>query len=252
MAVTNNPLIPDSTKPSSEAYEYEHALEISHPNLTDSNSFFQPNVAVSVGSPSTTFYINATILCLSSGHFKAKLSQKIPDQHSLLELPQFEPAAFNIYLNWLLPGGLYISQPKAKGNGDSDAEREIFWQNILECYFLGNNLDDCDFKDALVDAALLSMLGDDEGVTWFPGRRIRQRLYERTTPGCCMRRLFVHIAASLTNVKELVHDDDPLAFRQELQRELTSGKEEDTYEIGGACAFHEHAPGKTNCYRAKK
>lgn len=103
-----------------------------------------------------------------------------------------------------------------------------------------------------MDAALLSMLGDADGVTWFPGRRIRQRLYDRSFPGCRLRRLVVHMGASLTNVKELLYDDDPPALLQELSQELAAGGEENTYKMGAACAFHAHAPGKGSCYREKK
>lgn len=218
------------------------------------HSFFRPPIAVNVGEPAITFHINASILRTSSSFFDSILSVKtFSGKQPSIELPQYEPAAFNIYLNWLHRGELFINPSSGENaKGSKGILRESFWENILESYFLGNKLDDIAFKDALTDAALLAMLGDDEGVTWFPGRRIRQRLYERTSPGCPMRHLFVHMAASLTNVKELIHSDDPLAFRRELQRELMYGKEEDTYQLGAACEFHEHAPGAKNCFRAKK
>ncbi|KAK4498846.1 hypothetical protein PRZ48_009356 [Zasmidium cellare] len=242
MPPQQNSTIPDLTKPASNAYD-----------------FFKPPVAVSVGNPPTTFHVNASILCTTSGYFQHMLSEKgAPDKEPPIRLPQHEPAAFNIYLNWLHRGKLFINKPTGKSaKGNEEVIRESFWENILESYFLGSKLDDPDFKDALVDAALLAMLDDDEGVTWYPGRRIRQRLYERTTPGSRMRRLFVHMAASLTNVKELVRPNDdplqePLPFLQELQRQLASGEKESTYEMGLACTFHEHRAGEKNCYRAKK
>ncbi|KAF2164069.1 hypothetical protein M409DRAFT_56791 [Zasmidium cellare ATCC 36951] len=236
MAPTPHSVLPETTRPAGDAFD-----------------FFQPPIAVSVGDPATTFQINANILCTSSGYFQAILLEKKPHGKQIsIELPRHEPAAFNIYLNWRHRGKLFINQPTGKNaKGNEDVFRESFWENMLEAYFLGNKIDDTDFEDALLDSALLAMLGDDEGVTWYPGRRIRQRLYERTSPGCCMRRLFVHMAASLTNVKQLVHDDDPLTFLQELQRELASGKEEDTYQIGVERAFHEHALEEKNCYRRR-
>lgn len=93
---------------------------------------------------------------------------KDSDHVQVITLPLVEANIFQIYKDWLYTGRLYIRDildtlpglPDDEDDGE-DAGDEVRddagdeeYDNIYDCYVLGENIRDAEFKDALIDAMI--------------------------------------------------------------------------------------------------
>ncbi|KAF2217467.1 hypothetical protein CERZMDRAFT_80217 [Cercospora zeae-maydis SCOH1-5] len=216
------------------------------PLASAAHDFSSLPIAVHVGQrPYTTFYVNESTIRASSRFFEKALDKERKEGRAReVVLPAYDPGAFNIYLNWLTTGKLYIEDDTAVNKGESG----IFYY-LVHAFLLGDKLCAPDFKDAVTDAAAAVYT---EGL-WMPGKVLRRILYEHTVSGASLRRM---VTSQLSMGKPLaVSEDEPYALLYELSHELAAGESktiEDFKKDVEDCMYHEHQSGAEHCYRNKR
>jgi hypothetical protein len=170
-------------------------------------------------------------------------------------MPDDDPVAFNIYLNWVHKGviSMDIDEIEEKDTGGYDS-----WEVAILTYALGDKLLDIDFKDAITDAVahMLSVVRPD-GEVWSPSSvELLHLAYEKLARDCKLNLLIAHRLVRFSNIESLLKEEWPVGLLFNISRESirkdTEGSQEDTRDVAARCAFHEHAPGAENCYRSKR
>lgn len=210
--------------------------------------FASPFIMVKVGTPPTTFHVQQEHLANASDFFANALERDWDkDQQRALELPEQDPATFNIYLNWLFCRRISLSSAEHEDVCSKSIGR------IILAYALGDALLDSDFKDAVSDALILECTTLQDDQYWVPHLEDRKILYWSTRRGSKLRSILVHMVA-LHDV-EVISDEEPHELLLDLTRLKMNGTEKKTpgkmVEAVANCEFHEHERGFENCYRAK-
>jgi hypothetical protein len=134
------------------------------------------------------------------------------------------------------------------------AEFELSKPSLLvESFIFGEKIQDGDFKDAVVDAMILSIntMGKDDK-HWYPSGPAVDRAYEGTPEGSPMRKLMVDIHVNHGNREWLegVMDIDfvkDLAEDIYVDRESTAFRTNPTASLIESCGHHHHGANGT-CY----
>lgn len=245
-------------KPVSAMLKYvpNHWLQLALDPNEHIRSFATPSsVLIKVGSPATSFFVNGKLICSRSEYFKVALSARWSEgKKRALALPEDDPEAFNVYLNWLFGGCICTGQEDGSDNTWEE------WDMVFKAYALGDKFLDTDFKDAVTDA-VTAMLGrvDLEGFTPSPSPRDIELLYRITSATAKIRSLIAYDIASCTILDEEflktlpAYPKDFLAELFIQQRQIvTQNKEPSTQAAAALCEFHEHATGAEHCYRNKQ
>lgn len=207
---------------------------------------------INVGKPSRTYHANKQLLCGSSDYFRAASGPRwIEGKTGVVDLPDDDASAFQVYLTWIHKGILSVDIDE-----DNAKEAQGTWRLVIMAYALGDKLLDVEFKDAITDAiARLTNITRHNGLTSMPGVTLVKLAYKISAHDSKLNLLIAHRFARLKNVGDLLHATWPVEFLFRVSRELVRvAKEpaETTVAVATQCVFHEHAPGSENCYRGKR
>jgi len=178
-------------------------------------------------------------------------------------LPEADPVAFQIYLDWLYSGPhitIIKKEDRVKSAPNATPSVDHEWTKWAACYDLGSFLQDIDFKDALIDAAMEKMCTEEEYSIAFPSF-----IYPTSTRESPHRKLAVDIAVSVwipTSFEAVTKKNLPGDFCADtvaiIGRKLRSAVAADIgiwnffAGVSDPCKYHEHTLKKTTCYKRKR
>lgn len=129
------------------------------PNSTSID--FGKEVIVLVGKSENRFVCHANLLTAQSPFFEAALSGKwLESKEKLIRLPEQDPTAFSIYLNWRWTGTVDLWDGEDKTTTYTNSAGAIKedqgprFYNIIRCSALAEMLQDHAFSNALIDGYL--------------------------------------------------------------------------------------------------
>lgn len=200
--------------------------------------------AESSKSNNADFIVHESIIRKHSPFFEAAMGRNWKEaKERLVLLPDHEPIAFRLYLQWIYTHRLAIT---FKDEPPFDA--------LIDGYILGDYLEDGDFRDAMTDAILEMVV--DEGLPLSSIPRVYDNTSEKALLRCALIDLLVHHAESRTWIsrarKERQFPDEAL---YDIIEKLADYKTEDCLPIrlvsliANPCPYHEHQHGV--CYRIK-
>ncbi|KAF2102654.1 hypothetical protein NA57DRAFT_27179, partial [Rhizodiscina lignyota] len=136
-------------------------------------------VTVLVGRSQEKFLVHEGLIRARSAFFEKALSRDWKEaQKKLVELPETDVPQFTLYERWLYTSTIYSRSEDGLGVSEG--------RLLIESYFLGDMLQDADFKDAVIDA-IINVLIKDKIYATFWGKDI----YENTPPESPLRKLTV-------------------------------------------------------------
>jgi hypothetical protein len=173
-------------------------------------------------------------------------------------------SAFSVYMNWLYTGRLHIKPSKNRSVG-SHSPHHSEWQNLTDCYLLGEYLGDVHFRDTVVDVML----------EWFDVTPAKERrgildtaakIYRQVQTGDPLRRFVTDIAAyhfDDKTIQEIVAKHSgmqlPALFVADILGKLSSrfqGTGASTFSnvpqppvIAGRGTCNYHCHGDKECYK---
>lgn len=170
-------------------------------------------------------------------------------QTKIVNLPDDEPKAVSVWLNWLyrhhLPVGLNAGEKMTH-----ESVQDV-WNSLIMAYCLGDKLLDSDYKDAVVDAmAAWTFKRHDQEFHFLIDLATRTKLFESTSAGSTARKFLVHTMARVKD--HLVEEDDHVLLFEVLKLNISANPDFGaSLNAARSCEFHEHKPGERYCYREK-
>lgn len=155
-------------------------------------------------------------------------------------MDDIQPTTFQIFAEWLLHGknALVNGPPMENIHGNSHTM-------LLNCYALGDRLICREFKNLVLDLAMIRYSAD-----FVPGPNIVTAVYNRTPEGSPMRKLFVDVRAyhALPDLYDANWPDDHVkAVAKKLTHIRDHGKEDGPSTANLCKHFHEHKESEATC-----
>ncbi|CAK1363184.1 unnamed protein product [Cercospora beticola] len=214
------------------------------------SDFSTAPVLITVGETKQHFYVHEPVLRAASRFFEAALDKEwLERQTRVVNLPESNPEAFTVYVNWLYFGRLFVDDEPSV-----PPESKQMFEILVRAYVLGDQLLDVAFKDAAVDAFGQETLKLYEGIRYLPGAIPRHLLYENSLPTAPLRRLVVRRLTMFQNASN-IKEDEPSAFLHDVIQALVhrdTPTVDDFVQELADCKYHEHEAGAENCYRSKR
>lgn len=218
---------------------------------SDGESIFREEITVFVGAGAERFVAHRGSLTKSSPLFQATLSSRWKEsRETKVHLPDQDPIAFSIYLNWLYGGFVALLQ---------DGEEIVTWMDeegkqleypgdrfkrLIQSYILGAYIQDDEFCNSIVNSYFeLSKATED-----CPGVDECNLAFDQLIDTSPMRLLVLHDVTFTLHHRCLVPMIDH--FRAEFVRAMALVAVQDMYkqrncpEHRGRCYYHVHAEGK--------
>jgi hypothetical protein len=124
-----------------------------------SPSLASGTISIYVGPAQDKFEIHETLLRAQSGFFDTALKKEWTEgQDRKVDLPETAVADFKIWMKWLYTGRVYVAVTDETLLLDNTKAAEDEFYNERSLYALGDFLQDPDFKDAIIDAIIDSMV----------------------------------------------------------------------------------------------
>ena len=170
------------------------------------------------------------------------------DDGRILKLPGDKPENIKVYVAWL-----YSNRIFTKPEGEVDKMSSVESDRLVDAYIFGDEIQDSDFKDAIIDAIIEE---DEETDSYYINAR---KIWEYTPPGALIRRYIVDRYVWIGTEKWLKDDVVPYLnqdFLVELGRALYEKIRSPKDYTGGApsvrdsCLYHEHTSKGEPCYKA--
>lgn len=224
-----------------------HAMQRLCLQRLDTIDFATRSIRFMLAESSATFSINERLLRICQPALEFSVESKEAGVWTLRS--ESNHLAFNIYLNWLCSGRMYVDFAE-------DSNSSAIWIEIALAYDLGRQLQNCSFSDAIIDAVALTFCQKRvNGLTWIPTEpETLEGMYQvfRGESGLC--RLIAYKMATLTNLVDLLSDQWPSkllhAIAVDAARRLNGGADSSTLKRTRECKFHEHGI-LEECYRKK-
>ncbi|KAF2659990.1 hypothetical protein K491DRAFT_590022 [Lophiostoma macrostomum CBS 122681] len=246
-----------------EGPKYAYQLIRNTLRLTnDKYSFDFEVVGVLVGPSGEKFTIHKTLLVTSSSFCKAALSGDWKEAaEKSIKLPDHDAEAFGIYVKWLYTGRMYITKEGDDSTEEKEPGKKKYYSREfsrwLDCYQLGDYLQDPDFKDAAIDSLIDLTIGDK----WWPVD-LPNYVYPYSTPKSPHRRFVVDLGIncfSKDHVQGIRSAEMPHEYMKDLLVASYEHKEiwtkalsiKSWLESKDACEYHEHKTHGTGCYKTK-
>jgi hypothetical protein len=199
-----------------------------------------------VGPDESQHTLHKDLLCKKSPYFTAAANDCWKEgQEGRVPLPNDDPAAFALYVQWVYRDRIFSSQDM----GDTGGNREEI-DLLIEAFVLGEKLQDQNFKDAVIDSLVDTPDGQD--TRWYPRSAAVDRAYKGTPESSPLRKLlvdmhFFHGCADwlngATNVdflrdlaKDFLQDREGFVTRTDRTRAQLAG-----------CSYHSHGT-ENRCY----
>ncbi|KAF2177423.1 hypothetical protein K469DRAFT_677454 [Zopfia rhizophila CBS 207.26] len=149
-------------------------------------------IEVVVGSEEDkeSFHVHEALICDRSEFFRNAMKPEWASTRPaprVIELPDDDMAAFDLYVQWLYSKKLPII-PDEKGSSPYDE-----YQTLAHAYVLGEELMDIDFKNAVMDSYVLYARGSSQTKRYYPTNEDIRILYEGTRESSPIRQFLVDI-----------------------------------------------------------
>ncbi|GIZ49937.1 hypothetical protein CKM354_001295300 [Cercospora kikuchii] len=143
-------------------------------------------VEVGAGDESQRWTIHEKLLCKDSAFFRAATKEEwTPREDGIIAMPDDDPHAFEIYVQWLYGGKLLVQAR------DMDPKKSRELRLLVESFILGEKLQDRVFQHATIDSLIACVNDyDQEGTVYFPAGHA-DRVYEATPENSPLRSLIV-------------------------------------------------------------
>ncbi|KAF2279433.1 uncharacterized protein EI97DRAFT_412463 [Westerdykella ornata] len=218
------------------------------------NNLSGRSIEVVVGlEPPIPFSVHENLICASSDFFRKAMEGDWKESKQLLVcLEDDDPDTFLVYLHWLYRGTLpvRIDEPGPLMNSE--------YLQLAKAYILGDKLQDGDFKDVVIDAMIDKCKSTaSDGHRWFPVGPVLRCMYKNTPTSSKARRLlvdiYVHHGPGHWTSDGAEQDEIPKDFLYEVTMAFMDkrDKNEEDPTQRPTCAYHEHGPGETRCYKAR-
>jgi hypothetical protein len=206
-----------------------------------------------MGTDGCEFLVHQNRLYERSPYFAAATKEDWKEgQEHRIPLPDDNPSGVGLYIQWIY-GGRIFSRPSERESEINDKPIYNETSLLVEGFIFGEKIQDGDFKDAIIDAMILSIntLGKDDK-HWYPSGPAVDRAYEGTPEGSPLRKLMVDIHVNhgsrkwleaVTNI-DFVKD---LAEDLYVDRESTAFRTNPTAAHLKSCGYHHHGA-KGPCY----
>jgi BTB/POZ domain len=161
-------------------------------------------VRVSVGPAKASFSVHKNLVCKISPFFRGACNSLFKEAlNDEIYLPEQDPEAFDIFLEWLYTRLIrFFPHPL---NEQDIAENNAWWILVTQMYVLAQYLQITSFGNDVID--LIGRSIAQEQVLRNPQSEAIDLLYNSTIGGCGLRRLYVALSVwrtnpdSFTNVK---------------------------------------------------
>lgn len=213
---------------------------------------FTEEAIVLVGEDDQRFVCHQNLLSASSPFFLAATAK---DPGKIIRLPEQDPTAFSIYLNWRYTGSLDLFDGDPAHGVETASDGLIRqkagkrWHNLFNAYALGDMLQDSTFCNTLIDAFVL--LVDTTG--HYPPPSVVNPVFRSLSDLSKLQKVFIHKMAFRVSFKTLEENLD--LYLAEVWKEiaLLSVKERERMkdykltQAQGKCFFHVHREGEDKC-----
>jgi len=216
------------------------------------------------------YYILGHALAQSSTYFRGCITApRVSDKPLEIKLFDIEREAFEVYLKWIYTGRLFIRSLKTESAPVIDVEKQPErpsdlawteeWGRWGAAYALGQRLNDVDFKDACIDAAI-EKLRQELRSARHVAQAIPNIIYTYSVDGSPARAFAVDLV-----LRQCTHADFE-AIRKEsafpdfvgdllvgTSKQFVMGmKQPDPLQGTNNCHYHEHSTVDAKCYKLKK
>lgn len=200
------------------------------------------------GPEAQHFVVHQDLLCKHAPFFQLAMAGEWKEaQDGIIPLPDDEPDVVALHIHWLYSSRI-LCRPVATTGDARIKEMEL----LVNAFVYGEKIQDGDFKDAVIDAAIKSTLEKDvDGVAWFPGVGTVNNAYDGTPQDSPLRRLVVDFWAR-RGEKDWNRQGLNTEFLNDLVAELFAYREPllDLHPSGGkasTCSYHQHGD-DSMCY----
>ena len=214
---------------------------------------FRDEVVVLVGVTEQRFVAHKTMLCESSEFMQTACTERwLGAPEKVIRLPEQDPVAFDIYLNWRYTGSidLWNGVPNESVRTDSDGVQRPNpgdrYSVIVKCYVLGDMLLDNEFSNALID----SFKDLSRQTHCVPRPKVANLAFELLGFDSPLRKLIVHETAYQAGTEYFQRLIDK--YHPDITKELAKLLHADLVEHPGSarrlrardgCYFHKHRKG---------
>lgn len=207
-----------------------------------------------MGPEEREFPVHQKRLCERSPYFAtaAKKDWKEGQEHRI-SLPCDSTVAVGLYIQWIY-GGKIFTRPGKGGAEDKDKATYSETSLLVEAFIFGEKIQDGDFKDAVLDAIIVSIhdSGKDHQFR-YPSSTTVERAYEGTPEGSPLRKLMVDIHAHHGS-RQWLDGLNCIEFVKDLVGELFIGRQQlflhnPTVMHSNGCQYHHHGKDYP-CYSA--
>jgi BTB/POZ domain len=141
-----------------------------------------------VGRADASFTVHKNLVCNISPFFRGACSSLFREGvNDVVCLPEQDPEAFDIFLEWMYTGRIG-SRPHPP-NKESAAESEAWWILVTKLYLLAHYLQSTSFGNEVID--LIGRSVARKQVRKNPQSDTIHLVYNSTVDGCGLRKLFV-------------------------------------------------------------
>ncbi|WEW61965.1 hypothetical protein PRK78_007465 [Emydomyces testavorans] len=222
-------------------------------SLTDEARKFEgPIVEFHVGHPGaspTIFKVHWDIIVSSSMFFmKALQGKRSKAKRRVIRVPNDDPEAIRLYLNWLYSGSIFS---KTEDDGLEDDEGiQTEYSLLAKGIVLSNKFQDVNFHDAIVDALVDRAASKTTSKCVRPKGDVIWYIYDNTSPNAEIRQLLVKIycISKLSRLPIKATEEElstlPKEFLASLALELFENMMYcdvcNKMDLGDTCEFHKH------------
>ncbi|KAM0724081.1 hypothetical protein Q7P37_000261 [Cladosporium fusiforme] len=204
-----------------------------------------------VGRDEREFPVHQKRLCEHSPYFAAAAKDDWKEgQEGRIPLLCDSTLAVGLYVQWIY-GGRIFTRPGRGGAEDKDKAPYSETSLLVEGFIFGEKIQDGDFRDAVVDAIIVSINdpGKDDLVRYPSGTTV-ERAYEGTPEGSPLRKLMVDIYVHHGN-RDWLHKVANPDFLRDLAEDLYLGRDcspnDPTALHLTGCRYHQHGNDRL-CY----
>lgn len=191
------------------------------------------------------------LICYKSPYFSLAVKDHWKEgREGRVPLPDDDPAAFALYIQWIYRGRICSSQDM----GETEGNREEM-NLLIEAFVLGEKLQDRDFRDAVIDSLIQAVdTPDAQNKKWYPPPATVDRAYRATPESSPLRRLLVDMYY-FHGRPEWLDEASNAEFVRDLARIFLQGRTDNvtradrtTAKLAG-CSYHCHGA-ENACYKS--
>lgn len=166
-----------------------------------------------------TYTVHAGVICEQAEFFRNALKKEwasMREKPGVIELPDNDPDAFGLYMQWL-----YSKQISILADLSDEPEDDEKFHTLAYAYVLGEKIIDNDFKNAIMDAYVLYARAQGPSKRYYPSNEEIRILYEGTRESSPIRQFLVDVWTWRGKHSWLEHDSDlPKDFLVEVAKGL--------------------------------